>query len=121
MHRTCTEIEGDWLLEIAPHYYDLDNFPKSGAFVHCCYCAIARIRSSPAMLLLLPSLMMMMMHTYVKFYVRLFTNSQMVVAHCHLYMTRVCTPKPTPTYVYTEAKMSLERIKMRQKLKSKYK
>ena len=30
--RTCTEIEGDWLLEIAPHYYHLESFPKSGMF-----------------------------------------------------------------------------------------
>ena len=25
--RTCTNIKGDWLVDIAPHYYDLTNFP----------------------------------------------------------------------------------------------
>lgn len=25
--RTCTEVEPEWLLEIAPNYYDLNNFP----------------------------------------------------------------------------------------------
>uniref|UniRef100_A0A7S3D2M8 RNA helicase n=1 Tax=Palpitomonas bilix TaxID=652834 RepID=A0A7S3D2M8_9EUKA len=29
--RTCSEIRGEWLLEMAPHYYDLDNFPKCEA------------------------------------------------------------------------------------------
>lgn len=29
--RTCTRIEGDWLLEIAPHYYTLENFSDSPA------------------------------------------------------------------------------------------
>jgi len=29
--RTVTEIRGEWLLDIAPHYYDLRNFPTSGA------------------------------------------------------------------------------------------
>ncbi|SPQ99203.1 unnamed protein product (mitochondrion) [Plasmodiophora brassicae] len=26
--RTLTRIKGDWLVEIAPHYFDLNNFPK---------------------------------------------------------------------------------------------
>ncbi|KAI9478307.1 MAG: P-loop containing nucleoside triphosphate hydrolase protein [Benjaminiella poitrasii] len=26
--RTCIEVKADWLLEIAPSYYDLDNFPN---------------------------------------------------------------------------------------------
>ncbi|KAI7906044.1 P-loop containing nucleoside triphosphate hydrolase protein [Cokeromyces recurvatus] len=26
--RTCIEVKADWLLEIAPAYYDLDNFPN---------------------------------------------------------------------------------------------
>nr|CAG4712625.1 unnamed protein product [Naegleria fowleri] len=27
--RTVTEIEGEWLLELAPHYYELDHFPPN--------------------------------------------------------------------------------------------
>lgn len=29
--RTCTAVDGDWLVELAPHYYDLRNFPKCEA------------------------------------------------------------------------------------------
>jgi len=29
--RTCTSIKGEWLAEIAPHYYVLDNFPECSA------------------------------------------------------------------------------------------
>merc|ERR1719499_2417728 len=29
--RTVTSIRGNWLLELAPHYYDLSNFPEGGA------------------------------------------------------------------------------------------
>jgi len=29
--RTVTQVEAEWLLEIAPHYYDLSNFPKCEA------------------------------------------------------------------------------------------
>ena len=29
--RTCTAVEARWLCEIAPHYYDLANFPKCEA------------------------------------------------------------------------------------------
>jgi len=25
--RTVTDIKGDWLVDLAPHYYDLQNFP----------------------------------------------------------------------------------------------
>ncbi len=25
--RTCTEIKGEWLMDISEHYYDLQNFP----------------------------------------------------------------------------------------------
>ncbi len=28
--RTCTEIKAEWLLDIAPHYYELANFPPGG-------------------------------------------------------------------------------------------
>lgn len=39
--RTCTQIDGEWLLEIASHYYDLANFPKSGnACCSCCCCQL---------------------------------------------------------------------------------
>jgi len=31
--RTCTAVECRWLCEIAPHYYDLQNFPKGEAKV----------------------------------------------------------------------------------------
>jgi hypothetical protein len=26
--RTVTSVRGEWLIEIAPHYYDLSNFPQ---------------------------------------------------------------------------------------------
>uniref|UniRef100_A0A7S2UZ15 RNA helicase n=1 Tax=Fibrocapsa japonica TaxID=94617 RepID=A0A7S2UZ15_9STRA len=29
--RTCTSVRGEWLVEIAPHYYDLSNFPQCEA------------------------------------------------------------------------------------------
>lgn len=29
--RICTEAKGEWLIEIAPHYYDLTNFPACEA------------------------------------------------------------------------------------------
>jgi pre-mRNA-splicing factor ATP-dependent RNA helicase DHX15/PRP43 len=29
--RTCTEIKGDWLLELGAAYYDLSNFPNGDA------------------------------------------------------------------------------------------
>ena len=29
--RMCTDIKGDWLVELAPHYYDLKNFPQCEA------------------------------------------------------------------------------------------
>lgn len=29
--RTCTEVRGEWLVDIAPHYYDLTNFPQGEA------------------------------------------------------------------------------------------
>lgn len=29
--RTCTSIRGEWLVEIAPHYYNLENFPDCSA------------------------------------------------------------------------------------------
>lgn len=29
--RTVTEIDPNWLLDIAPHYYDMDNFPEGEA------------------------------------------------------------------------------------------
>jgi pre-mRNA-splicing factor ATP-dependent RNA helicase DHX15/PRP43 len=29
--RTCTEINVDWLLQIAPQYYDMENFPECEA------------------------------------------------------------------------------------------
>jgi pre-mRNA-splicing factor ATP-dependent RNA helicase DHX15/PRP43 len=29
--RTATAIRGDWLLDVAPHYYDLNNFPDCSA------------------------------------------------------------------------------------------
>mmetsp|Transcript_6927 Transcript_6927/g.28201 ORF Transcript_6927/g.28201 Transcript_6927/m.28201 type:complete len:706 (-) Transcript_6927:1679-3796(-) len=29
--RICTEVKGDWLVEVAPHYYDLTNFPECEA------------------------------------------------------------------------------------------
>lgn len=29
--RTVTETKADWLLDIAPAYYDLDNFPQCDA------------------------------------------------------------------------------------------
>lgn len=29
--RTVTEIKGEWLVDLAPHYYDLSNFPAGEA------------------------------------------------------------------------------------------
>lgn len=29
--RTVTEIKGEWLVDIAPHYYELENFPAGEA------------------------------------------------------------------------------------------
>eukprot|EP01124_Arcella_intermedia_P022454 TRINITY_DN3343_c0_g1_i1.p1 TRINITY_DN3343_c0_g1~~TRINITY_DN3343_c0_g1_i1.p1 ORF type:complete len:752 (+),score=116.29 TRINITY_DN3343_c0_g1_i1:332-2257(+) len=29
--RTCTEVDPEWLVELAPHYYDLKHFPKCEA------------------------------------------------------------------------------------------
>jgi len=29
--RTVTRVDGNWLIEIADHYYDLDHFPEGGA------------------------------------------------------------------------------------------
>ena len=25
--RTCVDIKGEWLVDVAPHYFDLSNFP----------------------------------------------------------------------------------------------
>jgi pre-mRNA-splicing factor ATP-dependent RNA helicase DHX15/PRP43 len=27
--RNATEIRGDWLIELAPHYFDLSNYPEN--------------------------------------------------------------------------------------------
>lgn len=29
--RTCTDVKGEWLIDLAPHYYDLSNFPAGEA------------------------------------------------------------------------------------------
>lgn len=29
--RTVTEVKGEWLVDLAPHYYDLSNFPAGEA------------------------------------------------------------------------------------------
>lgn len=29
--RTCIDVEGRWLIDIAPHYYDMLNFPPGEA------------------------------------------------------------------------------------------
>ncbi len=29
--RTVTDIKGEWLVDIAPHYYELENFPAGEA------------------------------------------------------------------------------------------
>ena len=29
--RTCTITRGEWLVDMAPHYFDLDNFPECEA------------------------------------------------------------------------------------------
>lgn len=29
--RTVTDIKGEWLIDIAPHYFDLSNFPPGEA------------------------------------------------------------------------------------------
>ena len=30
--RTVTAVRGEWLVEAAPHYYDLSNFPKGDTY-----------------------------------------------------------------------------------------
>ena len=25
--RTCSDVKGEWLIDVAPHYFDLSNFP----------------------------------------------------------------------------------------------
>ena len=30
--RTVMDIKGEWLIDVAPHYYDLANFPKGDAY-----------------------------------------------------------------------------------------
>ena len=32
--QTITAVEGEWLLDIAPMYYDMSNFPEGGAAHH---------------------------------------------------------------------------------------
>ncbi len=29
--RTCIDIRGEWLIDVAPHYFDLSNFPQGDA------------------------------------------------------------------------------------------
>jgi hypothetical protein len=29
--RTVTDIKGEWLIDVSPHYYDLTNFPQGEA------------------------------------------------------------------------------------------
>ena len=29
--RTVVDIKGEWLVDIAPHYFDLENFPQGDA------------------------------------------------------------------------------------------
>jgi len=29
--RTCTAVKGEWLVELAPHYYEIENFPACEA------------------------------------------------------------------------------------------
>lgn len=29
--RTVTEVKGEWLIDVAPHYYDVQNFPQGEA------------------------------------------------------------------------------------------
>ena len=29
--RTVSEVKGEWLVDVAPHYYDLSNFPSGEA------------------------------------------------------------------------------------------
>lgn len=33
--RTVTDIKGEWLVDIAPHYYDLQNYPPGEVHVPC--------------------------------------------------------------------------------------
>lgn len=42
--RTVTDIKGEWLVDLAPHYYDLQNFPAGEVgfltrVLVCCCCA----------------------------------------------------------------------------------
>jgi pre-mRNA-splicing factor ATP-dependent RNA helicase DHX15/PRP43 len=29
--RTVTEVDGEWLMDVAPHYYEFENFPECEA------------------------------------------------------------------------------------------
>jgi len=29
--RTVTDVKGEWLIDIAPHYFELNNFPQGSA------------------------------------------------------------------------------------------
>ena len=33
--RTVTDIKGEWLVDLAPHYYDLQNFPAGEVCALC--------------------------------------------------------------------------------------
>ena len=30
-HRTCTDVKPEWLVRVAPQYYDMNNFPQCEA------------------------------------------------------------------------------------------
>ena len=53
--RTVTDIKGEWLVDLAPHYYDLQNFPAGEVcsnhqpfklpLCHCCAKAVHAVSS----------------------------------------------------------------------------
>ena len=52
--RTVTDIKGEWLVDLAPHYYDLQNFPAGEVRIsdvegHACSCACSRIAGQPGL------------------------------------------------------------------------
>lgn len=44
--RSCLDVKGEWLVDIAPHYYDLSNFPQVGHRVYDAPALLPRCRTN---------------------------------------------------------------------------
>ena len=47
--RTVTDIKGEWLVDLAPHYYDLQNFPAGEVRIFLALRYIHATASAPAL------------------------------------------------------------------------